>query len=243
LKHHSDNGHPIQERVFIAQNLFAAACAVVLTIAATVPAEGLLDRLKQRLVAAADNGDNRGGKNIMFRFFDEAFTPGGFVYAYPEESKVAITENEAKNGEVSLQFDLVASAYSGGSVCLYNGTYDLRSAKKRGASLEFWVKGAVGNESVLVALVDEAVSDDQKTVVRLRVDWVGCDSITTDWTPVSIPLDKFKDKGVYWNPIDSVEIREPFNWGEVAEFRIEARKDENRSFRIWVDDIFIVRKR
>jgi hypothetical protein len=214
----------------------------VVTVSA-VSAESLFDRVKHRLSEAIDNKGSGGGVKVLFRFFDDAFTQGGFAYAYPEASKVRITEKYARSGEASLEFDLVASAYSGGSVCLYNGTYDLRYARKRGAQLTFWIKGAVGGESVLVALVDEAVSDNKKTVVRLRVDWYGCDSVTTDWTPVHIPLRKFEDSGVYWNDVDSVEIGSPFDWGKVAEFRIEARKDENRSFRVWVDDVFIVRNR
>lgn len=243
LKHRSEGIRGRPENRSPISNPLTVGLAAILIIAGMVSGEGLLDRLRQRLGNAADKKEDSDRQKVLFRFFDDAFTPGGFKYAYPEESNVVITENEAKNGEVSLQFDLVASAYSGGSVCLYNGTYDLRDARKRGAELSFWVKGAVGNESVLVALVDEAVSDDKKTVVRLRVDWYGCDSITTDWTPVSIPLKEFRDKGVYWNPVDSVEIEEPFDWGEVAEFRIEARKDENRTLRVWVDDIFIVRCR
>jgi hypothetical protein len=83
--------------------------------------------------------------NLVFRFFDEDFVSGGYAYWYPDQSKVFIPEESGKNGEVALEFDLVANDYSGGSVCLYNLLYDLTPYYSRGA-LQFWIKGAVGGE-------------------------------------------------------------------------------------------------
>ncbi|MBN1576511.1 MAG: hypothetical protein JW913_08165 [Chitinispirillaceae bacterium] len=227
------------------ERLLAFALMCLLTSVCPLRSEGVFDKLRQILDGDFDNEDERStamtkNRKILYSFFDDAFTPGGFVYEYPEASKVSITEEVAKNGEVSLQFDLVPTEYSGGALCLYNGTYDLRSARKNGACLKFWIKGAKGNEKMLAALVDEAKSDDKKTVVRLRVDWYGCDSISTEWTSATIPLQEFPERGFYWDDKDSIEIKEQFNWSKVAEFRIEIRKNENKSFRVWVDDIFIV---
>lgn len=196
------------------------------------PADSLNDHRK---IASVSN-------SILFRFFDETFTPGGFVYVYPEESKVSIVEENAKNGEVSLQFDLVADDYSGGAVCLYKMTYDLRPYLKK-AALQFWIKGARGDEKAMAALVDEDKSDRRKTVVRVPVDWY--DQITKEWSLISIPLEHFirlNEKGVYWDKRwKDKEFPDDFDWDRVAEFRIEVREDENTSFRVWVDDIFIVK--
>lgn len=226
----------------------------MLLVHSSVNGENIFEKLRKSVVHYLDNdlsdnpsapqknyGNDSTAYKILYIFFDDAFTPGGFAYHYPKESNVRITEEVSRHGEVALQFDLFPGDYSGGSVCLYNGTYDLRSARKKGASLQFWIKGAEGNEYVLAALVDEGKSDDKKTVVRKRIEGYGCRGVTTDWTLVKIPLKIYEERGVYWDARDSTEHEAPFNWGKVAEFRIEVRKDENKTFRVWVDDIFIVK--
>jgi hypothetical protein len=229
-------------------------CVVCLMFLVTGSASGegwLSEQLNRigRYFSGEDTGDRRQKKVLIpypsrvqriYKFFDESYTPGGYDYAYPEASRITICEETAKNGEVSLQFDLVASDYSGASVCLYNGTYDLRPLREKGA-LQFWIKGLKGKEQAFASLVDEAVSDDKKTVVRLRIDWYGCDSITQDWTLVTIPLKEYKNEGKYWSEIDSVEYDNEFDWGKVAEIRIEIKKDENNTFQVWLDDVFIVK--
>ncbi|MBD3346577.1 MAG: carbohydrate-binding protein [Chitinivibrionales bacterium] len=179
-----------------------------------------------------------GTQKLVYRFFDEAYVSGGYAYWYPDQSKVFIPEESGKNGEVSLQFDLIADEYSGGSVCLYNLLYDMSPYYADGA-LQFWVKGAQGGELAWVALVDDENSDGKKTVVRVPLNEYG--SITDEWTRVTIPLVKFGGRGVFWDPKKSIEIPERFDWDKVAEFRIEIKKGENKKFRIWVDDIFVLR--
>lgn len=175
---------------------------------------------------------------VVYRFFDEMYTPGGFDYVYPDESRVYIPEESGKNGEVSLQFDLVAADFSGGSVCLYNLLYDLTPYYASGA-LEFWIKGKNGGEIAWTALIDEENTDGKKTAVRLLVNNYG--KITKEWTHISVPLQDFGTRGVYWDAKKSVEVPAPFDWDKVAEFRIEIKKGDNAEFRVWVDDIFILR--
>jgi len=186
--------------------------------------------------AAADKKAS-GESQVVYRFFDEDFVAGGYQYVYPDASKVYIPENSGKNGEVALQFDLVANDYSGGSVCLYNMMYDITPYISAGA-LQFWVKGNNGAEIAWAALVDDENGDGKKTVVRLPINNYG--GITKDWTLVSIPLVDFGKRGVFWDAKKRVEVPEPFQWDKVCEFRIEIKKNENPSFRVWVDDIFIV---
>jgi len=178
--------------------------------------------------------------NLVGFFFKDAYAFNGFQYAYPEGSHVKIVRGKgmAHSGNAAVQFDLVASDYSGGSICLNRKTYDFKKYTKKGA-LQFWVKGVQGGEKAWVALVDDDKIDGHKTVVRLEVDWFG--AITDKWTLVSIPLEHFGNQGVYWDAKSGREVDADFDWEHVAEFRIEIKKDENKSFRIWVDDIQVVK--
>ncbi len=175
---------------------------------------------------------------IVARFFDDDFVSGGYQYTYPDASKIFIPEESGHESEVSLQFDLAADEYSGGSVCLYNLLYDLTAYTSRGA-LQFWIKGARGSEIAWVALVDDENRDGKKTVVRLPLNDFG--GIGTEWKLVNIPLSKFGKKGVYWDAKKHIEVPWKFDWNAVAEFRIEIKKMENPSFRVWVDDIKVLR--
>jgi len=191
--------------------------------------------------AAADAGGAKkassGESQVVYKFFDEKYTPGGYDYIYPDESKMFIPENSGKNGEVSLFFDLEPKDYSGGAVCLYNMLYDLTPYYATGA-LQFWIKGTNGGEVATAGLSDDENTDGKKTVVRLPINKYG--GITNEWTQISIPLRDFGKRGVFWDAKAKVEVPEPFQWDKIAEFRIEIKKGENPAFKVWVDDIFIV---
>jgi len=213
-----------------------------------VPALGLLAlfagscslRLKP-LQAPAEEGAASGPSRdprMVFRFFDEDFVSGGYQYVYPDAARILLPEESGHESEVSLQFDLVADDYSGGSVCLYNLLYDLNPYYAAGA-LNFWIKGEKGGEVAWVGLVDDEARDGKKTVVRLPLNDFG--GITNEWRLVSVPLAKFGRKGVFWDAKKRVEVPQPFDWKSVAEFRIEIKKADNQAFRVWVDDIFVLR--
>jgi hypothetical protein len=179
---------------------------------------------------------NAANEKVVFRFFDEDFVSGGYQYIYPEASRVFIPEESGHESEVALQFDLEPGEYSGGAVCLYNLLYDMTPYYATGA-LEFWIKGNVGGEIAQIALVDDEKADGKKTVVRVLLGNYG--GITKDWRHVSIPLADFGKRGVYWDEKKRVEVPNKFDWDQVAEFRMEIRKGDNKKFRAWVDDIFI----
>jgi len=217
-----------------------------LLLAATAMIAGVLLlgcglQLKPLETAVKDKGEVKavsGSDKTVFRFFDEDFISGGYPYWYPDNSNVFIPEESGKNGEVALQFDLIANDYSGGSVCLYNLLYDVSPYYSTGA-LQFWVKGKNGGELAWAALVDEENSDGKKSVVRLPVQNYG--GITNEWKLISIPLSDFGKRGVFWDEKKRVEVPERFNWNGVAEFRLEIKKADNPEFTAWVDDIFIVK--
>lgn len=196
-----------------------------------------LKPLEDAAAAGAVSGSSKDPRTV-FRFFDEDFVSGGYQYVYPDASRILLPEESGHESEVSLQFDLAADDYSGGSVCLYNLLYDLNPYYAAGA-LQFWVKGAKGGEIAWVGLVDDEARDGKKTVVRLPLNDFG--GITNEWRLVSVPLSKFGRKGVFWDAKKRVEVPQPFDWSAVAEFRIEIKKADNQSFRVWADDIFVLR--
>ena len=195
-----------------------------------------LKPLKSALREAGTASTAAGDEKVVYRFFDEDFISGGYPYWYPDNSKVFIPEESGKNGEVSIQFDLEANDYSGGSVCLWNLLYDVTPYYSTGA-LQFWIKGKNGGEIAWAALVDEENVDGKKTVVRLPIQNYG--GIKKEWSQITIPLADFGKRGVYWDPKKRVEVPYPFSWDMVAEFRLEIKKEDNPEFTAWVDDIFI----
>ncbi|MDR3012000.1 MAG: hypothetical protein LBU70_02170 [Chitinispirillales bacterium] len=194
--------------------------------------------------AGADGTTQRraatGPSQVVFRFWEDDFTPGGFSYVYPEASRVEVHEREenVKTGEASLQFDLVADDFSGGAVCLWNNRYDLTPYLETGGALQFWIKGARGGEVAYAALADDEASNGKKTVVRVPINQYG--GITNEWTLISIPLIDFGNRGLFWDPRTRQEAPEMFEWDKVTEFRLQINRGANESFRAWVDDIFIV---
>jgi len=175
---------------------------------------------------------------VVYRFFDDDFSPGGYQYTYPDASKIFIPEESGHESDVALEFNLLANDYSGGSVCLYNLLYDMDPYYSRGA-LQFWVKGSRGGEIGWAALVDDENRDGKKTVVRLPINNYG--GISKDWKLVSIPLADFGRRGVFWDPKKRVEVPSVFDWSTVSEFRIEIKKSDNPDFKVYVDDIFVLR--
>ncbi|MBN1757374.1 MAG: hypothetical protein JW863_03595 [Chitinispirillaceae bacterium] len=195
-----------------------------------------LKPLKSMVSDAAVTAAAPGSEKVVYRFFDEDFISGGYPYWYPDNSNVFIPEESGKNGEVSIQFDLEANDYSGGSVCLWNLLYDATPYYRSGA-MQFWIKGKNGGEIAWAALVDEENTDGKKTVVRLPIQNYG--GIKKEWTQITIPLADFGKRGVFWDAKKRVEVPNPFSWDMVSEFRLEIKKADNPEFTAWVDDIFI----
>lgn len=172
-----------------------------------------------------------------FSFFKENFVAGGYAYKYPDESKVIIPEESGKSGEVSLLFELDANEYSGGAVVLHGTSYDLSKYYATGA-LEFWIKGAKGGEKCNIVLADDEMENGVKTEVKVNIDKYG--GIQPYWTHVSIPLSDFGRRGSYWDEKKQIEVKHSFDWNLVKEFLVTIGKGDNKSFKIWIDDINIL---
>ena len=222
----------IQARRFMKISMVATSALFLAAMNCGIQLRPLQSSLAKATVGKANAADDK----VVFRFFDEEFVSGGFQYVYPEASRVFIPEESGHESEVSLQFDLEPADYSGGAVCLYNLLYDITPYYAAGA-LEFWIKGNEGGEIAWIALVDDEKADGKKTVVRVPCNNYG--GITKEWHQVSIPLADFGKRGVYWDEKKRVEVPNKFDWDQVAEFRMEIKKGDNKKFRAWVDDIFI----
>ncbi len=172
--------------------------------------------------------------NTVF-FFDEKLAPGGFLYAYPNKAIVDNIDTISKNGIFSVQMTLDNADYSGGAISLGN-CVDLSTCRNSGA-LNFWIKGKNGGEKAWVALMDQSSPSREKAAVKLPLSRYI--KITTDWQLVSIPLFHFSDKGVFWDANQKMEIPCDIDWNRIAEFRVEIKKDENRAFTVFFDDIYI----
>lgn len=162
---------------------------------------------------------------------------GGYTYQYPRENpEPVLTDKFAMEGALSMEIELIASDYSGVAICIA-GSVDLDPYYEEGV-LEFWLKGDKGGENALFVLVDDGVkSGGESMQVKLRSKSLG--EITTEWKHFSIPLKLFGKTGVYWDAKNTREVMLPFAWSNFKGFRLEVRKDENESFKVWIDDIVI----
>ncbi len=220
----------MKKQTFVIGSLLAAATVVQ---GGVQPLPRILDS-----IAAARTTGVAGTPDEVFTFFKENFVAGGYAYKYPDDSKVLMPEESGKSGEVSLCFDLNANEYSGGAVVLHGTSFDLRPYLKKG-SLEFWIKGKNGGEICDIVLADDELDDGVKTEIKVPINKYG--GIQPYWTHISIPLADFGRRGGYWNEKKQVEVKNPFNWSNVKEFLVTIAKGDNKDFRIYVDDVIILK--
>jgi hypothetical protein len=162
---------------------------------------------------------------------------GGYTYQYPRENPPPfMTDKHAMQGDLSMEIELIASDYSGVAIAIA-GTADLIPYMEEG-SLEFWIKGNKGEESCQYVLLDDGVKSNGESL-QVKLGSKGFGEITTDWQHVSVPLKLFGETGVYWDGKNQREVMMPFAWDRFKGFRIEVRKDENKEFKVWLDDIVI----
>lgn len=165
---------------------------------------------------------------------------GGYTYQYPRENPApAMTDKFAKEGDLSMEVELIASDYSGVAICIA-GSKDLSPFLGEGV-LEFWLRGEQGGESALFVLVDDGVKSNGESL-QVKLKSTGFGEITKEWKRFVIPLSLFGTTGVYWDAKNQKEVQMPFAWSNFKGFRLEVRKDENKAFKVWIDDIVIKKK-
>jgi len=162
---------------------------------------------------------------------------GGYTYQYPRENPPPfMTDKYAKQGDLSMEIELIASDYSGVAIAIA-GNANLIPHIEEGA-LEFWIKGDKGGEVCQYVLLDDGVKSNGESL-QVKIGSKSFGDITTDWQHISVPLKLFGDNGVYWDGKNQKEVMMPFAWDRFKGFRIEVRKDENKEFKVWIDDIVI----
>ena len=85
---------------------------------------------------------------------------GGYTYQYPRENPEPVMTDVAgaKEGDLAMEIELIADDYSGVAICIA-GSVDLTPYLEEGV-LEFWIKGAKGEENALFVLVDDGVKSN-----------------------------------------------------------------------------------
>jgi len=220
----------MKKQTFVIGSLLAATSLVQGGVS---PLPRVLDSL-----AALQKTSTTSNAKEVFTFFKEDFVAGGYAYNYPDDSKVLIPEESGKVGEVALCFDLNANDYSGGAVVLESTSFNLKPYYATG-SLEFWIKGKSGGEICDIVLADDELEDGIKAEIKVPINKYG--GIQPYWTHVSIPLADFGRRGAYWDEKKQVEVRSSFQWENVKEFLVTIAKGDNKQFKIWVDDVVILR--
>ena len=220
--------------------IWTSALSALLLVSFSFAAPGFKeyrDRDQSRFVLK-DPKPFRPDKDIVTVVMREAIPRGGgYTYQYPRENpEPVMTDKFAMEGALSMEIELIASDYSGVAICIA-GSADLTPYYEEGV-LEFWIKGEKGGENALFVLVDDGVkSSGESMQVKLRSKSFG--EITTEWKHFSIPLKLFGETGLYWDSKNQRDVFLPFAWDKFKGFRLEVRKDENESFKVWIDDIVI----
>lgn len=162
---------------------------------------------------------------------------GGYTYQYPRENPPPfMTDKFSKEGDLSMEIELIASDYSGVAIAIA-GNADLTPYMEEGV-LEFWIKGNKSDEVCQYVLLDDGVKSNGESL-QVKIGSKSFGDLTTEWQLVSVPLKLFGEIGVYWDAKNQREVAMPFAWDKFKGFRIEVRKDENKEFKVWIDNIVI----
>jgi hypothetical protein len=224
-------------RAIFMKNVFSVMMIVVLSNSAFAGFDFYRNRNAdqfQEIVPKPLNAD----KDVVVVVMREGIPRGGgYVYQYPRENpEPVMTDEFAVEGDLSMRMELIASDYSGIAVAIA-GAADLTPYMEEG-SLEFWIKGDKGGENCLYVLLDDGVKSNGESL-QVKVGSKSFGEITTEWQKITIPLKLFGDMGVYWDVKNQREVTMQFNWAAFKGVRVEVRKDENESFKVWVDDVVI----
>jgi hypothetical protein len=182
-------------------------------------------------------------ENIAAEFVGEQTIAGAQIWAYPDGGGYplpAMTDAQAKDGEMSLEVSLKPDAYAGGAVCSPS-PLDFSRILETGA-LEFWVKGDQGKEVFSVGLLDNGNNPAGRP---LQV-WVSSRSyskvVNDGWRRIRIPLKAFGSRGSYWSEEVNARISNTLNWSAISCFSFDIDKDRFKGFKIWLDDVVVYKK-
>lgn len=143
-------------------------------------------------------------------------------YGYPYGGTTSGGVETARDGKV-IAFRGDDREYSGWTVGF--DTLRLRNIRRMGG-LSFEVRGAKGQEKLLLGLLDDE-SDGKERKVQVQVDLAAYLRLDTAWKKVTIPFAELPDKGRWWNSKARAEVEAPFDWERVIELRLASNQGAN----------------
>jgi hypothetical protein len=180
--------------------------------------------------------------NLIAEFVAESVIPGAQIWMYPAGAGYPLpllTDAKAHTGKASLEVVLKADAYSGGAICA-PAPIDIAPYVEKGM-LEFWVLGAEGQEVFSIGLLDNG---DNPVGRPLQVS-VSSRSFSKvdgkEWKRIRVPLKAFGARGSYWSEEVNARISSSLNQKSISCFSFDIDKDRHKSFKIWLDDVRMVK--
>jgi hypothetical protein len=197
---------------------------------------GIRDRSKDVLEFRARKKSR--DPNVIAEFVNEGVIPGAQIWMYPAGAGYPLpgmTDAYAHQGRTSLEVVLKADSYSGGAVCS-PAPINITPYVETGM-LEFWVRGAQGQEVFSIGLLDNG----NNAMGRPLQVWVSSRSyskVTKDgWRRIRVPLKAFGARGSYWSEELGARISSELNRTSISCFSFDIDKERHKSFKIWMDDV------
>ncbi len=183
-------------------------------------------------------------ENIVLEFIGEGIVSGGAVYVYPwpKTPRPQITDEVGYKSDYSLEMILSADAWSGAQVCL-SGAVDLSPYFEEGA-ITMAVRGVRGGEIFSFSLMDDGLYSDG----HLQQAWPPASTRSYgiiekgEWLELTMPLKDFGGVGSYWSDALNKRVSAPFNWKGVRCLGMDIDKNRFPSFKVYVDNVRILKK-
>jgi hypothetical protein len=182
--------------------------------------------------------------NVVLELVGEGIVRGGamYVYPWPQTPKPQVTDAVAHTGDYSLEMVLTANAWSGAQICL-SSAIDLTPYFEDGG-LTMAVRGTKGGEIFSFSLMDDGLNSDG----HLQQAWPPASTRSygimskDEWFELTVPLRDFGGVGSYWSDALNKRVSAPFNWKGIRCLGMDIDKNRFTSFKVYVDDIRIVKK-
>jgi hypothetical protein len=178
---------------------------------------------------------------IAAEFVTEALPTGAALAFHPAGKGLppAMTDRMAVRGRYSLEVTLPPDENAGCEICAAT-PMDLSAAFETG-NLDFWVRGAEGDEIFDIGFLDDG-GNGAGHPLQVRANSRSYAIVARqEWTRVGIPLSAFGTRGSYWRADRAGYAYHRFNWSGVRCLTFDIEKNRHTRFTIWVDEARIFR--
>lgn len=184
-----------------------------------------------------------GAPAVVAEWVSDHLAPGALLEARPLDAAhplPSLTDTTAREGRFSLEVRLRGDEESACSVCLPS-PLNLVGAFP-GGLLEFWVRGASGDEAFDIGLRDDGVNGARRPLT-VRVNSRSFSVIKRgEWIRLRIPLRAFGTRGSYTTARRGQAAGTAYNafhWSGVRCLSLEIEKGRQKEFRVWIDGLRI----